>query len=103
MAKSQLDPAQIIKQAYNEAAQAISVTLATAEIELSAQDGDSVYAATGAEPRATWDYVGYVYTNAGATVTETYRTGGAAGTIVGTVVRVYQDATRAQINSITRT
>jgi len=100
---SKLDPAQIFKAAFDDASESIKTSLIGASIDISAISGDSIRAVNGAEPKLDWDYVGLVYTGGGAVVTKTYRIGGAAGTIVGTAVETYQDATRAQLNSILRT
>lgn len=100
---SKLDPAQIIKQVYDEITNSIKVGLVDVALSITASSGDSIIAVPPIEPRGSYDYVGLVYTNAGATVTKTYRSGGAVGTIVGVVTEVYQDSTRAQLNSITRT
>lgn len=100
---SKLDQAQIFKAAYDEASKSLKTSLVAASIEISAISGDSIRAVIGAEPKLDWDHVGLVYTGGGAIVTKTYRIGGAAGTIVGTAVETYQDATRAQLNSILRT
>ncbi len=100
---SKLDPAQIIKAAFDGASESLKTSLVAASIEISAISGDSIRAVTGAEPKLDWDYVGIVYSGVGAVVTKTYRIGGAAGTIVGTAVETYQDGTRVQLNSILRT
>jgi len=100
---SKLDQAQIFKAAFDDASESIKTSLIGASIDISAISGDSIRAVNGAEPKLDWDYVGLVYTGGGAVVTKTYRIGGAAGTIVGTAVETYQDATRAQLNSILRT
>jgi len=100
---SKLDPAQIIKAAFDEASESLKTSLVAASIEISAISGDSIRAVNGAEPKLDWDYVGIVYSGAGAVATKTYRIGGAEGTIVGTSVETYQDATRVQLNSILRT
>jgi hypothetical protein len=100
---SSLSPAQISSKVYDEGTDSIKVALIDAALELSAADGDSVIAIPGIEPRGDYDYVGLVYTSGGAVVTKTYRSGGAAGTIVGVVTETYSDGTRVQLNSIART
>lgn len=101
---SKLDQSQIMKAVYDEVAQALKVVIAnlTSEIELSAEDGDSIVALTGIEPRIPYDYIGYNYGTPNTTI-KTYRSGGASGTIVGTVTEVYDAATPPRIISQTRT
>lgn len=100
---SKLDPSQITKLVFDEATNSYKVALIDANLSITAISGDSIIAVPPIEPRAVYDYVGLVYTSGGAVVTKTYRTGGAAGTIVGVVTETYQDATRVQLNSIART
>lgn len=49
-----------------------------------------------------YDYIGVGYPNA-TTETYTYRTGGAAGTVVGTITVVYSDSTKTTLLSVTKT
>lgn len=103
MTYSKLDGAQIIKTVYNEADDSINVTLTDVSLELSASDGDSVRAFGGEEPSVAWDYYSQALSAADTVVTRTYRTGGAAGTVVGTTVTTYSSNARTFIVSFLRT
>lgn len=98
-----LSPDQISNKVFDLPTNSNKVSLVDASLTITASSGDSIIAVPPIEPRVAYDYVGLVYTVAGAVVTKTYRTGGVSGTIVGTVVETYQDATRVQLNSIART
>ena len=100
---SKLDQGQIIKAVYNQIANALQVVISnqTSSIEVSAEDGDSIVAIPGIEPRAAYDYVGYNYATPN-TIIKTYRIGGAGGTLVGTVTEVYNTDTPPKIISALR-
>jgi hypothetical protein len=50
----------------------------------------------------TYDYAGYTATN-DTTDTWVFKTGGASGTTVATIVIVYTDTTKVQTSTITKT
>lgn len=102
---SKLDPAQIAKAVYDAVNESLKVSIVNAlalEMELSANDGDSVRAYTALEP-VGYNYVSFALSAANTVVTETYRSGGSGGTIVGTITKVYTDNTRTVLVSIERT
>lgn len=100
---TKLSGEQVQKAVYDEVLGALRVVLASVstQIELDANDGDSIKAIQGVEPLAAWDYIGYAYPDA-VTVVETYRDGGSGGNVVGTVTKVYVDATHERLVSQAR-
>lgn len=100
---TKLSQDQIQKAVFDEVNSALKVILTSfsSQIELNANDGDSVKAIQGVEPLEAWDYVGYAYPDT-VTVVETYKAGGSGGTVVGTVTKVFVDATHARLVSQAR-
>jgi hypothetical protein len=100
---TKLNQEQILKNVYDELNNALKIVMATisTQIELSAGDGDSVRVYQGVEPLVPFDYIGYVHPD-NETVVETYRSGGASGTIVGVVTKVYTDNSHSRLVSQTR-
>lgn len=100
---SKLNSEQITKLVYDEGTESLKVALVDASLELSAADGDSVKAVAGDEPLVAWDYYSQALSDADHVVTRTYRTGGASGTVVGTVVYTYSSHHRTFLVSLART
>ncbi len=99
---SKLSSEQIFKLVFDDATDSFRMVLVDASIEISSADGDSIIAHDGIEPRVLYDYIGYDYATPN-TVIKTYRTGGAAGTVVGTVTEIYDVSVPPKLVSQTRT
>jgi hypothetical protein len=100
---TKLAPHQIAQSVYSVASEAIKTTLVNTEIaiELSAEDGDSVRSWQGDEPIG-WDAYSQVLSVGDTVVTRTYKSGGLAGTTVGTVVYTYSTNARTFLVSLVR-
>ena len=66
------------------------------------QDSENAYPIAFGLGLAPYDYVSRVLTDS-VTETYTFKTGGASGTTVGTIIVVYTDSTLATISSAERT
>jgi hypothetical protein len=102
MARARLD------DNFEKAMLAENDTTNIAEPVLKNNTSDGVYVhvvgndVPGALVSSDYDYISVAYTNT-TTETYTYKTGGASGDTVATVVVVYTDDTKANISSVTRT
>ena len=97
MTLSKLDAFQIIKTVFNEISSAIAVKIVDTafSMELDAADGDSVISYGQLEPKVVYTKIEYTYPNATTTVL-TYKNG---LTTVGTLTKIYTDATKTALVS----
>lgn len=97
MTLSKLDAFQIIKSVFDDVASAIAVKITDTalSIELDAADGDSVVSYGSLGPKQAYNKIEYTYPNATTTVM-TFKQG---LTTVGTLTKIYTDATKTALVS----
>lgn len=100
MAITNKDPGYVIREAYDDDVDAFRTKIVDTNmaIELDANDGDSIVAVQGLEPRVPYDTIDYSYPDL-VTRIRLYKN---AGILVGTLTEVYTDATQTRLLSQTR-
>jgi hypothetical protein len=105
MTMTLMSPQQVIKTAFDEATQSLKALLiGTSQISIAANDagtGDTIRVYSALEP-VGYNAVTYTLSGANTIMTEVYKTGGVAGTTVGTITRTYTDNTRTVLVSVVR-